>query len=429
MNNIDYGVSRATLRVHAKLTVRPFQSLLKILATLLIICIPAEPLFPFMVRWLLIVFGLVLTVVLNKRFLITSYFKFQMIFLLLMIASLLYSPKGANGFGIIQSYFRGILHAYTIILLSIYIKKEAEDIIRYILNNFVLGTIIILLYTIVIERERILGSLGYWRIGRIVFAENGTFMVLSYSIIVSLLWTGFNLLELKKYRYIYFFTSLFLLVCAVLSGTKKTVLAVFVALVIYVLTKYRKQALRLVIRILLVGVLIVLLYLLMLNVDFLYIRIGYRIEDFIMATQGLDTGTISTTMRFSMIKYGFHLFADSPIIGKGVSAFRAYYYSYSGEYLYSHCNYVEMLCNQGLLGFSLYYGYLLWLLRAVVKKYSSQNEYFYMFFIIFLVVLMVLDYGQVSYYRVHYTLIIHVTSLAVELDKGKRIQEKKVAIR
>lgn len=394
------------------------QGIYKLYVFLLVICIPAEPLFSFYVRWLLLFIGLFIVIVIEKSIFITSYLKFQICFTIMLVISLLYSPEGAKGMNIIMSNTRALLQSYIIVLLTLLIKDTTENRIRIVLNSYTFGTVMIILYTLFVEREYIFGSGGYWRMGKIVFENHDTFMVLSYSIIISILWSGFNLLEKKEHKKINLILTMFLLLSAVLSGTKKTLITVIMGVMVYLVIKNRNRAWKLLIGLIIGCILIILGYRLIIHNDFLYSYIGHRIQNYLFSIRGLEEGTESTTTRALMRSYGLKLFFKSPIIGNGVSSFRWYFFNYTGKFLYSHCNYIELLCNHGFIGFVFYYAYCLWLTHKSFKLYYLKSKSIYLFFTIFLLILLILDYGQVSYYRVHYMLVAQVAALAVV--KGKK---------
>jgi hypothetical protein len=70
---------------------------------------------------------------------------------------------------------------------------------------------------------------------------------------------------------------------------------------------------------------------------------------------GLSIDEVSAVSRLDLIKTGFSLFQTNPWFGIGRDGFA----SQSGYGIYSHCNYIEILVNYGLVGFLLFH--LAWL--------------------------------------------------------------------
>lgn len=187
----------------------------QILIVLLVITIPMEPLFPSWLRW-----GVILCsafyALLRKKVNVTSYMIFGCIFLVMLCISLTYTPKEANGADIILMYLKAFLQTSCAAALLIGWKRTNQEKFKFALDCYLVGTVAILIYTFFVEYKYIF-SVSNWRLGQTVFENNGTFMMLSYSIIISLAWTVFNVIERKKY-----FVSFFgVLLAAVLSGTKK----------------------------------------------------------------------------------------------------------------------------------------------------------------------------------------------------------------
>lgn len=97
----------------------------------------------------------------------------------------------------------------------------------------------------------------------------------------------------------------------------------------------------------------------------LYQVLGSRIEDALFQLFGVGPGhySWSTDARGGMIAEGLGAFFDYPLFGGG----EKYFASVSSfGYGYSHCNYVELLCNYGLMGLIAFYAPILWALWKVI---------------------------------------------------------------
>lgn len=94
-----------------------------------------------------------------------------------------------------------------------------------------------------------------------------------------------------------------------------------------------------------------------------------RLEEFFNLFTTTGNVDNSSLLRISMIQYGFKKFLESPIIGYGLNCFRTLLLSYLGFATYSHNNFIEILCDIGLIGFCLYYGiyYMIWKKRKVIN--------------------------------------------------------------
>lgn len=380
-----------------------------LLLFILAFAIPAEPFVPDIVKYVCIGFLFALVIVKYGKIYLSSFMMWVVVFLLYMCISLCYTPTGSQGLSTIIMMFGSVLHSFSIIMYLHFRYDDFEEGFIKVMNGFTAGTVAIVLFTIFVERANLLS--GYWRLGKVVFENYGTFMILSYSIIICLMWSLYALFE--KHFKAYIPIMILMILAAALSGTKKTVVAIIMAMPIYFFFKYRKKAFKLVLIMLLVLLAIYLMYIIVMNVDILYRTIGNRIEIYIRTIMGETGGSASIVERRDMRNCAIKWFTENPVFGKGVSAFRALYSMKTGKYLYSHCNYTEILCNHGMVGFILYYGFLLFLLFKSIFEYIKTNSTIHLFSIVFLFVVMILDYGQVSYYRVHYLLIYQLIAATV----------------
>jgi len=103
---------------------------------------------------------------------------------------------------------------------------------------------------------------------------------------------------------------------------------------------------------------------------------------------------LSAKARSDMIRFGWHYFLENPLGGIGIGNATAIY----GSYL--HNNYIELLCCGGIIGFVIYYSRYLFLLCSIIRNINicnNKKESIYPCFIL-LSILLILDYGRVTYY-------------------------------
>lgn len=72
----------------------------------------------------------------------------------------------------------------------------------------------------------------------------------------------------------------------------------------------------------------------------------------------------SGNVRIAMIKEGIYLWAQAPFFGNGIGQFSAL----SSFGTYSHNNYIEVLCNFGIIGFCLYYGIYILIINQLIRR-------------------------------------------------------------
>lgn len=127
--------------------------------------------------------------------------------------------------------------------------------------------------------------------------------------------------------------------------------------------------------------------------------------------EDLDT---SGGKRGAMVVTALELWESAPILGKGVNQFREYFHA---RRTYSHNNYVELLANNGLLGFTTYYSFFVLLVNNMFalmhKNLISRSAVAWMLVII--VLLLFWDVGVVSYYAKNNWLLLSVLAAMVHI--------------
>ena len=138
------------------------------------------------------------------------------------------------------------------------------------------------------------------------------------------------------------------------------------------------------------------------KVEVIYDTVGFRIEAMyrsVVYGELSHEGSFNT--RKNMINKGKEYFKDRPILGHGVSTYRYIYKHDMGKETYSHNNYIELLVNNGIIGFTIYYIFYIWNLVICNKKRilanSEKEKNYYLFILSILITMLILDNGRVSY--------------------------------
>lgn len=155
-----------------------------------------------------------------------------------------------------------------------------------------------------------------------------------------------------------------------------------------------------------------LLLYLMMNVEELYRVIGRRLESMIEHLQS-DSGDYSMYARGLFIEYAQQFFLEKPFIGAGVSTFIRKLGAEIGLYAYAHNNYYEILVGVGLIGFSIYYSFYVYLLAKLSKMAFRFRDDKAKIMLIMLVSIMVCEYGIVLYYYIYAMIFICLAFLYV----------------
>lgn len=140
-----------------------------------------------------------------------------------------------------------------------------------------------------------------------------------------------------------------------------------------------------------------------------------------------DTQDYSINLREFFIDTGMQIFEDNPILGIGLNNF-AYYVKNYTEYTearYSHNNYIEMLSCLGIVGLILYYWLYIYILVKLFKKVMknrSNLEVILGFTLVF--VLMIFEWGIVSYSGCMYNIIIFIAYYILEFKEKSKNNNK-----
>lgn len=210
--------------------------------------------------------------------------------------------------------------------------------------------------------------------------------------------------------------GLFLIAAAVGTGSRKIFLLFAVALLVYL---FLQPGVKKKMKFLFWGIAAVVAALII-GMKIPAIRSIY--EGRLMAVfQGIQSSDSSTVVRAMMRQYAMALFAQNPIVGIGLDGFKYWMETQPGfmsrwamSATYSHCNYTELLCNGGLIGFGLFYWYPV---KQVVKSLKHKNNLLVKLGIILIVSFIALDYGTVSYYTKMCMYILMLGIVCIHLAK------------
>ena len=154
------------------------------------------------------------------------------------------------------------------------------------------------------------------------------------------------------------------------SGSRKDLLGLFLGLfVVYTIGLKNKK--NLFVSLIVIFALLIFVYYLIMNNDSLYMTIGRRIESLINSfSGGSEAGSIDIRKVYMTTAWGFVV--DSYFVGIGLGQFAVL----SGYGVYCHCDYLEVMCSYGLLGFVAYYApYIIYFLKLMVKKPKTAVDY------------------------------------------------------
>ncbi|HLP78571.1 MAG TPA: O-antigen ligase family protein [Candidatus Paceibacterota bacterium] len=133
----------------------------------------------------------------------------------------------------------------------------------------------------------------------------------------------------------------------------------------------------------------------------------------------VDYEDSSFQTRADMIQQGLHLWSQAPVFGNGLDAFEGL----SGQGTYAHNNYVELLCDLGIVGTVLFYSmYGLVLIRA-----ARVRLFLKLYCWVFALALLLADVGYVSFrskQTIMILMILIVATTSHHLHKHRRSERE-----
>lgn len=236
-------------------------------------------------------------------------------------------------------------------------------------------------------------------------------MVITYAISLYLYFTT------RKKRYILF--GLLFIVVALMTASRKGVAGLLIVTVVMLTLNGKKK--HMTARAILVAAVLLAAYWAITNIEVLshtYERLMQMLEHM----QG-GKGDNSTQIREKMRQMGWQAFLENPVLGYGVGYSSKLTAGSHEAGTYLHNNYVEVGVSLGILGLAFYYWPHLRTLLTSLKHFWHDSGALMLGTVV--IVMLVLDYGMVSYFDKFTLLIInifciHINILKKESTNGKQ---------
>jgi O-antigen ligase len=348
------------------------------------------------IQWIFI--GFFLFRFIWEKNLLSGYTLWSVLVVLFAFGSIFTATKQSYTFSQSISFMQPLIFCNLIIPYML----ESQRNYHFVLQSIIMSALVLLIRLLI---NTPLYLWGTTRVGETIgYNPNTIGLVLSLSSILS-----FYLFNQSRNK-LYFFMMILLGFASLFSGSRKAfaILIVGVFLLSIISASNKKQFFISIV----IGVLLLsLLLYLTLKWEPLYLVIGKRVESLV---QGLIGGTTdsSTSTRFDMISTGLQYFIQKPFFGYGLGNYRFI----SGFNTYSHNNYTELLVSFGLFGTGLYYSMHLYILgkgmNLLVRKGFKQNPAVLSCIVIGIIMLM--DFGLVSYYDEFMQLILAVSFVSLQ---------------
>ena len=209
------------------------------------------------------------------------------------------------------------------------------------------------------------------------------------------------------------------------SQSRKAILYVVIAAFLLVIFKnfgnanFLKKSAKL-----LFGIVVLLCALLLLSKLEIFSGVTERIESMLNALTGKGEVDSSTQARLALQELGIEWWKKSPIFGIGMANPHILAKEYLGRDYYLHNNYVELLCGGGLLGTIIFYSMHVYCLVNLWKLRKTSKPYFVLLFT-WVILMLIMDYGMVSYYSKLETFYLTAVFLGVEWMKKMQREQKR----
>lgn len=288
----------------------------------------------------------------------------------------------------VVSLFLSFLMLYAIVQY-IYMKNDIPQVLKITeLGIFTTAFVVVVLSWRTITE----GRLG----GGTEMNSNMLAMLCVYGLVLAM-----YLRKIGKYtRMGCWFRLVFYTLAVLLTGSRKGVIMIAVAIVVVQMFLGRKKFVK---NFLLAVAAIAAIYALIMNVDILYNIIGMRIEKLMELLEEGTTDDGSLNSRQLLIKIGMSYIREKPWTGYGYDCFKLLsgvnadgVVSIGDMGYYSHNNYIELLTGGGIIGFVLYYIPMLYLLASLIKRIKLNICVPYLLAI--LVSKLAIEFAFVSYY-------------------------------
>lgn len=284
---------------------------------------------------------------------------------------------------------KGITILVALVTLSLIYPYYRENNIDLLLKSFMLSGYGISAYTIFYYGLSSIVSMlsGGVRMGNDFSNANSIGLVATVSCIIQMYFW------LKKERNVLIVFLIPTIICIAISQSRKAIVMLLVGIAATIITsgdktKRSKRFLKIIVGI---TVLFLMLYL----VQHLEIFSGVS-NRFTILFESIN-GERAEDIRSIYRRIGMQQFFKTPVFGIGMGNSLELLASVGQRRTYLHCNFVELLASGGVIGFVIYYLIYVYLLTNL-WKYRKIDSSRTMLCFVLLVLMLVMDYGMVSYY-------------------------------
>ena len=203
-----------------------------------------------------------------------------------------------------------------------------------------------------------------------------------------------------------FLISILCMFFAVITASKKVLILLFMGLVFLFFARRKKninnKKSMIVFRLVIV-ILVILILLYFISKLSFFDSLMNRFNDLLnLLFKGQENSSDGKRLRY--ITQGFQVFLDNPIIGDGTGAS----YNYFGTY--SHCNFIEILMNNGIVGFAVFYYVYVIIINKLLKLVKKSKDKLIPLCFFILCSIIVLSIALVYYNQIYYQIYIAIVA-------------------
>lgn len=298
-----------------------------------------------------------------------------------------------------------------LLMLSLINYIDSYKKVRNIIISFIYSGFIVSIYILISS-----DFLSLTRLGSELGNVNAVGMIIS----ISSIFCFYIILSEKKY-YWYGLILITMITTILLTGSRKALLFLFLAILMILYLKSKKSIKRIIWLFLISILALSLIYYIVIKVPLFYEIIGKRIENLFYFISGQGTNEVSINERTYMIKFGIEMFKSKFFTGYGIDNYRFLLGANYGLETYAHNNYIELMVGIGIFGVFIYYLTHIIVLRDLFYKCKqSSNKLLYNTFIAIISVYIVLSISIVYYDSKYFSILIALGSVigsSIYMDK------------
>ncbi len=367
-------------------------------------------------------FLLLYTIFFNKKITISNILIWGIVFWSYYFLSLLWAK---NEDDLLEYITIGIQMVGLYIVIPSIVKKESHiNVVLKLLFFSLIYTAVLLIIKTPID------DWGSDRVGlEIGLHPNNLGLRMSTGVLFSLYYFHKCNMELNKKNSIkkmfYIIIAIIFATIALFSGSKKALVLLVVGSLLF--ETCISKGVKAIGKFLIFTVIGISILFLIFNNKDLYEVMGKRVEGMFLTIIGeADTKQIDASLveRTFYMKQAMHLFSLHPILGYGGNNFKTYMRELNYSHIaYSHNNFTELLSTLGIIGFLIYYSYWIYILISLFKGLKKdKNKNLTIMFIILVGMILLLDYGNVSYENKFNAILLCIISIYIAMRKEKDIK-------